>query len=330
MPVDWKLPRSCPECSHHFTPSYKPQKHCSRTCSAKERAAKMTTSITVQCHRCGVPFDKRPSQLTKQGKEYCSVVCRKEPLEKTCEGCGELYQAHIINHKTRRFCSKSCAKSGENHHFYGKEGPNKGFTPWTKGLTKDTDPRIAALGELVSATQKQQFTTGIRDNKGENNPNHNATRINKIRSPEQLDNYSRASINKLIGDQPLKKFRFKQGNHFSKKADDTFHYRSSYELRYMLCLDRDDHVIHWEHEPFSIKIETGKRYLPDFLVKTSDGKTFLLEVKPVCFATNEQVVLKAKAGQKYAQARGWEYKMITLDDIVIYETQLETETNNDQ
>jgi hypothetical protein len=79
--------------------------------------------------------------------------------------------ASIAHRKTSRFCSKSCAKSGENHHFYGKEGPTKGQSTWIKGLNKETDSRVAAMAQKVSTTHKQQFVEGARTNKGIRNPN---------------------------------------------------------------------------------------------------------------------------------------------------------------
>lgn len=68
-------------------------------------------------------------------------------------------------------------------------------------------------------------------------------------------------------------------------------YRSSWELKYMMELDRDPNVIEWGSEEQAIgyksPIDNGlrmHRYFPDFVVKmrTKDGsiKTFMVEVKP--------------------------------------------------
>ena len=66
-------------------------------------------------------------------------------------------------------------------------------------------------------------------------------------------------------------------------------YRSSWEVKVMDWLDRNDDVISWQSEetivPYKSPVD-GKwhRYFPDFLVKvkTKDGKfkTMMLEVKP--------------------------------------------------
>lgn len=109
------------------------------------------------------------------------MACRKEPLERVCEGCGKTYTTSISHRKTSRFCSKSCAKTGEHHHFYGKEGPTKGQSTWIKGLTKNSDSRVAAMAEKVSAIHKQQFRDGTRSNRGALNPNW--------KSPEKRKTY---------------------------------------------------------------------------------------------------------------------------------------------
>ena len=125
--------------------------------------------MLVVCVRCSKEFERVPSAVKE--KNYCSVACRKEPLERVCEGCLQPYVASIAHRKTSRFCSKSCAKSGERHHFYGKEGPTKGRSTWIKGLTKESDSRVAVMATKVSQTRKQQFANGTRSNKGTLNPN---------------------------------------------------------------------------------------------------------------------------------------------------------------
>jgi hypothetical protein len=67
-------------------------------------------------------------------------------------------------------------------------------------------------------------------------------------------------------------------------------YRSSWELKYMLDLDKDPNVVLWSSEeliiPYTCPI-TGRfrRYYPDFYVerKTKDGliKSFVIEIKPL-------------------------------------------------
>lgn len=125
--------------------------------------------MLVTCCRCNKEFERVVSAIGK--RVFCSLACRKEPLGRICEGCKQPYTVSIAHRKTSRFCSKSCAKSGERHHFYGKEGPTKGQSTWIKGLNKETDSRVAAMAQKVSTTHKQQFVEGTRTNKGAQNPN---------------------------------------------------------------------------------------------------------------------------------------------------------------
>lgn len=121
-------------------------------------------------------------------------------------------------------------------------------------------------------------------------------------------------------------------------------YRSSWEKRVMLWLDKNVNVISWSSEEIVVPYKSpadGKyhRYFVDFFaqVRTSDGKlkSYLLEVKPKKQATeplvkkrltkqyiNEVVtwsVNQAKwaAATEYCKDRSWEFKILTEDDLGI-------------
>jgi hypothetical protein len=66
-------------------------------------------------------------------------------------------------------------------------------------------------------------------------------------------------------------------------------YRSSWELSYMMRLDKDPNVLEWESETFCIPYTnpldgTLHRYFPDFRVKKKDKdgmiRTYVIEIKP--------------------------------------------------
>lgn len=61
-------------------------------------------------------------------------------------------------------------------------------------------------------------------------------------------------------------------------------YRSSYEYRFMKYCERDQNIVEWSSEPFSISYQdpTGKtrQYWIDFVVKYQDNSIWLVEVKP--------------------------------------------------
>jgi hypothetical protein len=121
-------------------------------------------------------------------------------------------------------------------------------------------------------------------------------------------------------------------------------YRSSWEVKVMSWLDRNDDIISWQSEetivPYKSPVD-GKwhRYFPDFIVKvkTKDNKlkTMMLEVKPKkqtqppeprkrvtkqyiqevsTWGVNQS---KWKAATEYCLDRGWEFKILTEDHLGI-------------
>ena len=118
-------------------------------------------------------------------------------------------------------------------------------------------------------------------------------------------------------------------------------YRSSWELVMMNMLDRNENVIYWASE--SIKIPymnplTGKAtiYVPDFFMHYIDaqGKKHneLVEIKPMNQTLNEKArgiknkialaINKAKwsAANKWAQKKGWRFRVITEADMFLQAT----------
>ena len=119
-------------------------------------------------------------------------------------------------------------------------------------------------------------------------------------------------------------------------------YRSSWECRVMNWLDKNPSIVSWAseelHIPYISPVDGQRhRYFPDFLVKvkTKDGtsKTMLLEVKPK-YQTQPPVQKKRitkqyinevatwgvnqakwKAANEFCLDRGWEFKVITEDDL---------------
>lgn len=124
-------------------------------------------------------------------------------------------------------------------------------------------------------------------------------------------------------------------------------YRSGWELKLMMYLDRHPHVIQWSSEetriPYwnPIKQKTA-RYFPDFYVKRrkKDGtiETAIIEVKPKAetipppmassrTATSKGYLYKAAtyainkakwdAADKYCKSRGWKFMIMTAEDLGI-------------
>lgn len=121
-------------------------------------------------------------------------------------------------------------------------------------------------------------------------------------------------------------------------------FRSLWELRVMKYLDENPNVIEWKSEeiaiPYISPVDNRRhRYFPDFIVKVrrANGSThtLMLEVKPKA-QTIEPKVQKKKtkryitevvtwgvnqakwaAAKEYCLDKGWEFKLITEDNLGI-------------
>jgi hypothetical protein len=138
---------------------------------------------------------------------------------------------------------------------------------------------------------------------------------------------------------------FKPKNPQKYKGDPTnIIYRSSWELKLMLYLDRHKDILFWQSEEISIPYRSPidnriHRYFPDFLVtkinKEGKKETALIEVKPFdqtrqpkrqekltkkyitevkTWGVNEA---KWKAANEYCKDRGWSFHIFTERELGI-------------
>ena len=118
-------------------------------------------------------------------------------------------------------------------------------------------------------------------------------------------------------------------------------YRSNWERKFMVYCDRNDDIIYWASEEVPIKYYSPldrkvHRYFPDFIVKTSKDKKYIIEIKPYkqCFKPKppkkktkafmresfEYIKNQAKwkAAKEYAKDKGFEFKIMTEKELGIY------------
>lgn len=108
----------------------------------------------------------------------------------------------------------------------------------------------------------------------------------------------------------------------------------------MIAFDNNPAITKWSseevHVPYRCPVSGNrKNYYPDALCRTTqkDGteKVFLIEIKPAhetkppknkkntyATATYLKNMAKWEAAEKYAKARGWEFKIITEQDIKFF------------
>lgn len=94
--------------------------------------------------------------------------------------------------------------------------------------------------------------------------------------------------------------------------------RSSYELKYVQLLNNNQNVVSIEYEPIRIKYKdpqgNTKVYIPDFKVTYTDHIE-LIEIKPKFRTTDEVVRSKSSYALEYCKSVGWDYRIITEDDL---------------
>lgn len=100
-----------------------------------------------------------------------------------------------------------------------------------------------------------------------------------------------------------------------KSPRGTEKYDSHLERDYMLELDHDATVAEWTKEhnvkiPYQI-LGIRRTYLPDFLVRYTNGAQELHETKglPLMFWLSTK--LKRESAEEYCAKLGWKYKMVT-------------------
>ena len=114
-------------------------------------------------------------------------------------------------------------------------------------------------------------------------------------------------------------------------------YRSSWELKFLNWCDSNPHVVKFSSEetiiPYVSPIDNRPhRYFVDFKIVLSNGKTYLIEIKPASQTvppvgtkktkrliqeTTTFLVNQAKwhAAERFAVSRGWEFKVLTEYDL---------------
>lgn len=104
------------------------------------------------------------------------------------------------------------------------------------------------------------------------------------------------------------------GHFYSQKLERTVQYESGLELDIMTLLERSDQVSFYQEQPVAIPYSFKgrlRKYYPDLLVATVDGRCLLVEVKPTDSMALSINRAKANAGRAWAHARGWGWLVVS-------------------
>ncbi|EIQ0069266.1 TnsA endonuclease N-terminal domain-containing protein [Salmonella enterica] len=104
------------------------------------------------------------------------------------------------------------------------------------------------------------------------------------------------------------------GHFYSQKLARTVQYESGLELTIMTQLERSDQVSFYQEQPVAIPYsfkDKLRKYYPDLLAATVDGRCLLVEVKPTDSMALSVNRAKANAGRAWAHARGWGWLVVS-------------------
>jgi hypothetical protein len=116
--------------------------------------------------------------------------------------------------------------------------------------------------------------------------------------------------------------------------------KSSWETKFAQWLDYNENVIEWSSESIMIRYQDPfeptkyRRYFPDFYAKFKDGKSYIIEIKPLqdcklptkkSKASKKTLLIrehtyhinnaKFKAAKEYAKKMGMVFEVITEKDL---------------
>lgn len=106
---------SCRNCEAEFDvlPSRSDRKFCCRECFYQHNKGKTSSEVVLICDNCGSETRKIESEVSDNN--FCDRECylewhSVEPEEKTCENCGNIFEAE----ENRKFCCRQCYKESYN------------------------------------------------------------------------------------------------------------------------------------------------------------------------------------------------------------------------
>ncbi len=87
---------------------------------------------------------------------------------------------------------------------------------------------------------------------------------------------------------------------WQSSKDGSWHYaHSTYEMARMHQLDQDPEVASYTKKVESVPMPNGTRYQPDLLIRYTDGRMEVEEIKPIWRAASDDTTAKATAAEKF-------------------------------
>lgn len=190
-------------------------------------------------------------------------------------------------------CSKGLAGHTWRVHGEGVDHkPRKGTKAWNRGLTKNTDPRVAAYTKTLQQTLDS----------------NNRRPLTEEQLRQKKENLSKLAKERSLGGHTSKKRVF-----FKRKDGEIIYLQSSYEEKFANILEELDIV--WERpKPFVWVDENGDnhRYYPDFKI----GEIFI-DTKNDYLAKKDLPKIEKVRIQNNIDLRIFTFEMITKENIAL-------------
>lgn len=141
-------------------------------------------------------------------------------------------------------------------------------------------------------------------------------------SKREVEALSKRSAQKMILNTTKLKSRGKTGWYKSQRLNKYYQFRSSIEMNVMKTLDEAaDYIVDFDTEQFMIPYTYYEgpsaityNYVPDFVLKTVNGKVFVIEVKPVSQFDDPKNVAKWDAAKQWCWRQGAKFLVISEKD----------------
>lgn len=117
-----------------------------------------------------------------------------------------------------------------------------------------------------------------------------------------------------------RKGHYHTGVYESKKGG-IVNYRSGWEFSYAKFLDEDPTVDKFSYESLNIAYLSNKKtgrirhYIPDFIVTYIDGRTVIVEIKPLRRMLNPTNVKKFEAAKQWAEQNDVQFQILTEREL---------------
>lgn len=231
--------------------------------------------ITIRCDECSKIVIVRWGSIRKHKEGvYCAgCACTKTKKQK---------YGWVYNNPEKR--------AETNLERYGMVGtPRKGIKqpPWS-----DSSKRKLSI-----------FAKGRLEDK-RNHPLYGRKHSEESKLKNSLSNSETWSRMIITGQDRRRTGGYESGYFFSTKMGREVKYRSSFEKAFYFTLEMCNSVVSYEVESLRVSyLYEGRNhyYIPDVLVKFSNGLTSLVEVKPKPFQSHEVNIEKFEAARLYCK-----------------------------